>query len=673
VIERAAARRFAKGGPLLGAITGQPLGGRPSEVVLERVRLGGARLRSRWLDGPLVVVLVTAVVSAAVAASLSFTVFSHLSVNDDESVYLLQARALAHGNLFPPAPHPAGSFTPWLGVVRDGYFVMKYLPALPAVLALSFVVTGGYALALAGMALALAGATFLLAIEITGSRKTAAAAVVLMCLSPVVIVQSGLALPYLPFLILVELTWWGLLTAARTGSGRRLVVAGFCGSLAFTLRPFDALLLLLPALGWLLWRTPRRVRLTAFLFAGGVLPASGMLWYCWVATGSPFKLPFSLFSPQDTLGFGIHRMFAGETARHFGPAQGWQGLLRHLSLLGGGWAVGGILLLALMAFAVRHYRFASGLGVVVAGSLLLTFGYLFFWGVWNAAILWGGIRYLGPFYLLPLLVPACVLGAAGLEAAAAKGRAVVAAIAVAAAAISGISLENALSANAALNADNGALAAAVAAQGSSLVFVDTYPNYLQHPSAVVSNSSPPGGTTVYANDRGGADFAVASAFPRRRMYRLQLLGEYGRTPHKNFGARLDHLRYVTAGAISFVVHATVAQGNGSAELVVVIGEQQVVVPLSRTHRNDLRLVISAGMRTATSAGSTTITDVRPTGGSMTLAIRVLGGRGKRRTIGQVNVPLMLSGPGRLTTIAPDRLLNELGPLPPPRLIVALAS
>lgn len=662
----------ARGGVhLLGLITEQPLRRRPSPALPDGARLG--RARSGRLDGPLVVVVIAAAVSAAIAVSLSFTVFSHLSVNDDESVYLLQARALAHGNLFPPAPHPASSFTPWLGVIRHGHFVMKYLPVLPAVLALSLLITGGYALALAGMTLALTAATFLLAKEITGSRRTAAAAVVLMSVSPVVIVQSGLALPYLPFLTLVELAWWGLLSAGRTGSGRRLVLAGLCGSLAFALRSFDAVLLLLPALGWLLWRGQSRRQVIGLLLAGGVLPVAGMLWYCWAATGSPFKLPFSLFSPQDTLGFGIHRMFPGETARHFGPVQGWQGLARHLSLLGGGWAIGGVLLLALTAVALRQYRLTSGLAVVAAGSLLLTVGYLFFWGVWNAAILWGGIRYLGPYYLLPLLVPGCVLGAAGLEAVAMRSRALSAALAVAAVTISGITLENALAANAALNADNGALAAAVASQGRSLVFVDAYPSYLQHPSAVVANTSPPGGTTVFAIDRGGANFAAAKAFPRRGLYRLQLLGEYGRTPHRNFGARLEHLAYVTSPEIAFVVHATVANGSGRAKLVVTLGNRQMVVPLSQTRRNDLRLLISADTRTATRTGSTTIAGVKPTGGSMTLAIRVPESQGRQRTTDQITVPLMLLRPGALAALAPDRLVNELGPLPPPRLTVALAS
>lgn len=663
-----------KGIRLLGAITGQPSIGRLPGARPQWVRVGKpARLHLERLDWPLAVVLVTAVASAVVAVCLSFTVFSHLSVNDDESVYLLQARALVHGNLFPPAPHPPSSFTPWLGVIRDGHFVMKYLPVLPALLALSLLLTGGYALALAGMAFALALATFLLANEIVGSRRTAAAVVVLMSLSPVVIVQSGLMLPYLPFLMLVELAWWGLLTAARTGSGRRLAVAGFCGAVAFSLRSFDAVLLLVPAVGWVLWQTSRRRRVITLLLAGGGVPLVGTLWYCWVATGSPFKLPFSLFSPQDTLGFGTHRMFPGETARHFGPAQGWQGLLRHLSLLGGGWAIGGVLLLALIALALRDQRLELGLGVVVAGVLLLTVGYFFFWGIWNAAILWGGTRYLGPYYLMPLLVPGCVLGAVGLETLLAGGRTAVAVTALAAATVSGVTLGGALNADAALNADNGRLAAAVATLGKSLVFVDAYPSYLQHPSAVVANSSPVGGTTVYAIDRGGANFSAAKAFPRRGMYRLQLLGELGRTPHKDFGVRLEHLRYVTASAIAFVIHATVALGNGSSELVVTVGHRQLVLPLSRTRSNALGLVVTAGDRTAERTDFTTIANARPTGGSMTLAIRVQTPRGDRRTTDQLTVPLLLLRPGLLATIAPDRRVNELGPLPPPHLSVMLAS
>src|SRR5664279_2571740 len=71
--------------------------------------------RQAW-DGPRITVLVAAAASAILACVLSVTVFSQLSVNNDEAVYLLQAKAMAGGHLFPQAGHPAASFTPWLGV-----------------------------------------------------------------------------------------------------------------------------------------------------------------------------------------------------------------------------------------------------------------------------------------------------------------------------------------------------------------------------------------------------------------------------------------------------------------------------------------------------------------------------------------------------------------------------
>src|ERR1700710_858486 len=86
----------------------------------------------RSWDGPRCVVIVLCLGSAILALILSRTMFAHLSVNNDESAYLLQAKAIAHGQLFPVAPHPAASFTPWLGVIRDGHYVLKYAPVVGA-------------------------------------------------------------------------------------------------------------------------------------------------------------------------------------------------------------------------------------------------------------------------------------------------------------------------------------------------------------------------------------------------------------------------------------------------------------------------------------------------------------------------------------------------------------
>ena len=272
-------------------------------------------------------VAVAAILSAAIAVILSLTVFPRLSVNGDESVYLLQARALAHGQLFPSVTLPADSFTPWLGVIHGSHYVLKYTPVVAGFFAVSLLVTGGYVAGLGVLAAGLVGATFLLGKEVTGSRPVAATAAVLMAASPVVLVQSALILPYVLFLVLAELALWALVAGCRRGSAPLLALAGLGAGLAFAARTFDALLMLAPAALWLAWRTPaRRLRLAAGFAAGLAPPLAGLLWFDDAATGSPLTLPFSLFQSGDTLGFGVHRLYPGEAGRHFGLAQGWQGM-----------------------------------------------------------------------------------------------------------------------------------------------------------------------------------------------------------------------------------------------------------------------------------------------------------------------------------------------------------
>src|SRR3954468_8958966 len=165
----------------------------------------------RGMSGPALVVAAVAGLSALGAVLLSSLLFPPLSVNNDEPIYRLQAQALAAGHLFPPAPSPADSFTPWLAVVRDGHYVLKYTPVVPGLHAISLALTGGFAAGLALLAAAGVVVTYLLGCEVLGDRKVAALAAALWALSPLVIVQSALLLPYLPFVLLLELAVLGLL------------------------------------------------------------------------------------------------------------------------------------------------------------------------------------------------------------------------------------------------------------------------------------------------------------------------------------------------------------------------------------------------------------------------------------------------------------------------------
>ena len=525
--------------------------------------------------------------------TLSKTVFSRLSVNGDETAYLLQARAFAHGHLFPPVTHPAGSFTPWLGVIHGDHYVLKYTPVVAGFFAVSLLLTGGYVFGLAVLGAALVGATFLLAAEATGNRPVAATAAVLMAASPVVIVQQALVLPYVLFLVLAQLALWALLVGARLGRARLLAAAGLLGAIAFAARTLDALLVLGPAVVLVLWRLRHRLRVAAGLPAGAVLPLLGLMWFNDAATGSPLRLPFSLFESGDTLGFGVHRLYPGEAGRRFGPAQAFRGLGRHLELLGGGWAFGGLILLALAVVALLRKRASPELLVVLAGGLFLVCGYLFFWGTWNAAIVWGAVRYLGPYYLLPLLIPLCILAALGLaEIASAGSWRAVTAVGLAAA-VSGVALVPALRSDLALNADNVRLAQAVSDRGHALVFVDTYPGYLQHPTSVISNRFPVGGQTVFALARGGDDFSVLRGFPGRALYRLRLLGEYGKLPHARYGAQLEHVHLVRGRTLTFTLSVRLPDRVSVATVEVLTGRVRHHWVLRGSRPGSFRFVVPA--------------------------------------------------------------------------------
>ncbi len=608
--------------------------------------------RSRW-DRAAAVVLVTALVSAGLAVTLSRTVFSRLSVNGDEAVYLLQARAFAHGHLFPPAPHPAGSFTPWLAVIHGDHYVVKYTPVVAGFFAASLLLTGGYVFGLAVLAAALVVVTFLLAAEVTGNRPVAATAAVLMAASPVVIVQQALVLPYVLFLVLAQLSLWALLAGARQGRARLLAVAGLLGAIAFAARTLDALLVLGPAVVFVLWRGRHRLRLAASLSAGAVLPLAGLLWFDDAATGSPLRLPFSLFESGDTLGFGVHRLYPGEVGRRFGLIQGLRGIGRHLELLGSGWAFGGLILLALAVVALVRRRASPELLVVLAGGLLLVCGYLFFWGTWNAAIVWGAVRYLGPYYLLPLLIPLCILAALGLAEIATAGSWRAASAVGLAAVVSGVALVPALRSDLALRADNAQLARAVSDRGRALVFVDTYPSYLQHPTSVIANNFPVGGRTVFALPRGGDDFSVLRSFPGRALYRLRLLGEYGKLPHARYGAQLEHVHLVRGRTLTFTLSVRLPARVSAGTVEVLAGRVRYHWVLRGSRPGTFRFVVASSSLP------------RGTDGSITASVSKSPGH----VLDHLLIPLAADQGGMLSALVPSGVVAELGPLPAPPLSV----
>jgi hypothetical protein len=215
-----------------------------------------------------------------------------------------------------------------------------------------------------------------------------------------------LVLSYLPFIVLLLGCWTVAFRAAR-GSGWGLpTAAGLLAGLATCVRPMDGLLLLGPTLGWLVARRADRRRAAAAILGGGSPVLALLLAYDRHVVGGPFRLPFSLLEPTDKLGFGDRRLYPEDQVHRFGLAEAWQGTVRHFAVEPAQWVFGFLVIVPLALWATRRGGEADARHRVLLGSSVLTLvAYFCFWGPWDASVLWGGTRILGPFYSLALLVP----------------------------------------------------------------------------------------------------------------------------------------------------------------------------------------------------------------------------------------------------------------------------
>ena len=177
------------------------------------------------------------------------------------------------------------------------------------------------------------------------------------------------------------------------------------------------MLFLLPLAGWLVWSERRRLGWAVTRLALGLVPAlAALLAFDQAATGSPLTLPFSLLEPNDKLGFGARQLYPSDRPHSFGIVQGLLGVsatTSGCSASAGPRAACVLVLLAVVA-VVRRRVSTSGRAARSRRACCCCVGYLGFWGAWNAAELWGGTRYVGPFYVMSVLVPIVLLGARGL-------------------------------------------------------------------------------------------------------------------------------------------------------------------------------------------------------------------------------------------------------------------
>ena len=582
-------------------------------------RLHGARLGAAGL----------ALLAGGIALALSVWLFPFHSVNHDEAVYLQQAAMLLDGQLFlrPPVPE---AFRPWF-FVRDGARLYpKYAPVTAAIFAAGELL-GSYRLALGAVAAAATGLSYAVVAECF-DRRTGLLAAALLVASPLFLVQSATFLPYLPTTTLNLAFALAYLRADRTGSLWWAAAAGALIGLAFFARPYTAVLFAAPfvvhALATLRGPSPLAIRRHA---ATGVLGLAGVglaLGYNALVTGSPLLFPYEAFAPRDGLGFGRRALLDYEVA--YTPALAFRANAEVLWLFFVRWVVAGPLgavlaAVGLGAFLARHDRPLTDAGtrrLLLAGlAVSVVGGNLYFWGNLNllgdlARPADGLGHYLGPYYHVDLLLPTVAFAAHGSLLVAAGGRQSLsrrlgperarrvglAGLVLLAAVGGGATVTIAADPIADNRAVTERLATAYApfedgGPTNAVVFLPTpHGDWLNHPFQALRNDPSYDGPTLYAIEE--RPFAVADAFPERRLYRYRYDGVWAPTAGESVEGRLRPVRVVEGERLELRTAITLPPGVETVSIRLTAGDENSFYAANRSGPSlEFRLVVGPGEAT----------------------------------------------------------------------------
>ena len=319
------------------------------------------------------------ILTAALVGSVIYENMPHL---EDEFAYLWQAKSMAGGNLTLPTPDFPKSFLIPFVIDFQGQRFGKYPPGWPA--ALSLGVRAGLMNwvnpVLAGLS---AWLTYQLGKRTLGS-KTALLGTLLLCTSPLFIIQAGSLLSHIWSLVLALgffLSWMDSIGSEDKSYGwLPSLVGGLClGTLALT-RPLTAAGVALPFAiqgAVLLFRGPGWKRKRILFLGGSTLVLIG-LYLVWqqAVTGSFFTNPYTLWWPYDKYGFGEGY---GVAEGGHSLLQGWRNTKYSLKVASSdlfGWMKISWIFLPFGFWAVRKKPLAH-FSAIMAGSLV--FIYLAYW------------------------------------------------------------------------------------------------------------------------------------------------------------------------------------------------------------------------------------------------------------------------------------------------------
>lgn len=533
-------------------------------TLLQRTPLGERR-RKRWLlqsvayERILVLLIVLAVFALTLAVALH--VLDRIPHVQDSVTYLFQAKTLANGRLWAPAPPLPEFFEQEFLLVRDGRWFGKYPPGFPLLLAVGLLAGGPWLInpLLAALTTPL---LFVLGKQLY-SRATGLLAAALLLGSPFFLFMSANFLAHG-----AELFWGTLfmvcwLSALRKPGGRRWAVAsGLALGFLFLTRQITAVALGLPFLlvtfftrledgegaaaagGVRHLLRSNNERLRRLLIVGlAALPfVILLLAYQWSLTGDPLQDPRLLYWEYDHLGFGQdigegqNAFYLAQTEeglaqiwfhddsqppRGHSPARGLYNVQQNLQALERqlfGWLP--VLTLAPLWIALLLRPWRGQEWALLLSLLVLTAAYVFYWA--------DGIAY-GPRYFYAALGALLLLTARGFRLAGRwlgghGGRRAMALLLIAL--VAGSYIANTSGYLRTYHNYNfvGRQKLDLVRENverPAIVFVEPGLDWWEYGSVFSANDPWLEGPIVFARDRGAQDnLRLMAHFPRRHAYRL---------------------------------------------------------------------------------------------------------------------------------------------------------
>ena len=484
---------------------------------------------------PVTIVIVLALLSFTLSLVVADWLFPLLSTNNDEAVYLFQARVFRSGHLTLPASEYRDFFRPWMSSEHDQRLVLVFQPVFPALLALTDLLFGSMRVGLGLIAGGCVLLVYTLGRELGLPARGRVIASALFALSPFAVVQSALYLEY-AFAVALEMAVLTLLLAGlRMQSGRRarrLAGAGFVyGLLVFT-RPLEGLMLGVAMGLYLLVRErglTRALRLLVWPALGAVPVVATMLVYNAHLTGHPFRFPLWAIGGNNSFGFGRRNIVDEAPLIDATFVNGLKALHQNVRSLPH-WMFGSILIVPPALYGLWQRRREPTTVLLAAIGALFPLAYLFYWG--NLLIV-NGRKSIGPHYYMAVMVPTVVFAAVAFERLAQRRRSIAALFFGAMIVATAIELPDKIDRNQnvtdAYRAEQDAIDAVVGPQSVVILPITSDGSYLLHPRGWLTNDLALQDSILYAADRGPENIELVRRFPTRRLYRLQAV-ESSRSP-----------------------------------------------------------------------------------------------------------------------------------------------